>query len=614
MTENKKKKVNSEDVAVLNTYKYKFNKLNNSAEKIIYNRLRSFDSMSTGSLVENRRNGLAWVKHIEKLSKDVRFTMAREQLSGVSPVCVEQEKLKLLNAIGWFYNGVFYAKGEENAGDRVGYPNLSFTVSTRRLDDPSQHDTYTSDYLSDRQGAHLYAFVASYGIVEGIEQNPRDSGSYEVFLTLDECIDFISREFEFSHRETLYKKEMARLFDDFLQNSRGPRAAIARDISEKIKKASSYGEQRKITEHELHRFSQDKNNQKIVREYLQRLVPQSTIDREIYKLRRSTDVTALPDIVSLCFVPLAKKELADAEREQRETERASTIISSYRDDLPATPKGNTPSESRHKTPADNPLPEPPRRTPMSATNDQRDSVAPTPEPTPTPKVSAHVSASEPVSKVSSPAPVEVNTNADRIDVRGGVPFVETTRDYDSPIVVTPEGEKTVETNEYALPTVQSPEKQVEQVSEHDSISITPSSDNVTQTDDYTGVNVSPDRENTVVTGDAPVDVHVSPDDVSTTVTENAPVNVSVSPVDAGDVTVTGEGPSVTISAPTYEERVEDSFGGFSFAPDVSESEAVSEEDVLDKIRDVMPDLFDTDRTPVVDDGFDEIDDILNRFE
>lgn len=530
-------------IAILSNFKYKKDMSDNSVEHTVYKRFVDFDNKdSSKSLVENRRDALKWILDIQQLSNEVDYSINKRKLmSGTSDnkELIEQDKIRLLHNIGWYYNGDFYTPTSNN-NDTVGYPNLSFNISTRKIDGGGNEDD------------PIFMYMASYGIVSN--KDDKSNGSYSLFLTMDECIKFIVNELEYTHKDILYRKEMNKLFKE--------------KNRVRLEAAANEKDRRKATIDLFMRFSSDEKNKEIVRKNLERLVSNANVEKEIYKLQRSSDISSLSDFINEFMIRMARNSVKDAIEHEQEAKRAGAIIQNYDTD-----------RAQDSTPGFNEA---------SAVKSMPNSNAP---------LQSHKveEPRKPVLSVSSP----IRKNSDSIR-----------KDYNP----SPQPEK-VENDPQNVPvspvtaSVDQPKKKVSKDEEFTDVDLNNISHSVVSTTT---------SDDIVIHGEHQSETNTDFDDMSINGVENVVVSdnfddVNVSPVTSNTVTSHVANDIVNIDA-QHSKEVYDKVDDFDLSFTSEEDKVFHDEDVLKKIQEVMPDFFDPDRTPIIDnDSDDSVDSIINKF-
>lgn len=332
---------NSSWLAILNNYKYKMSISENSVENTALQKLLGFDELNNGkSKSENRLDAFKWIEDLRRSASEAEYNIVCKKLDGKSDQAIEQEKLAILYDIGWFYNGNFYKKNK-NVSSKIGYPNLAFNISVRKIDKNNDYYTYGNN-------GNIYMYMASYGIVDGAKDT--SGGSYSLFLTLDDCIAFILNELEYSHKDILYLKEMKRLFKES-DNSQKLSLRSSRDKSKE--------EQKRETIAALEEFSRNPKVQQKVQKSVENLTSNANVEKELYNLRRSSDTSTLLDFIDGFLIKLARKNYYDAVKHEEESNKANKLVSNFGESGNNT-QSNTQSISQRSNPPVRQRPQAPR--------------------------------------------------------------------------------------------------------------------------------------------------------------------------------------------------------------------------------------------------------------
>ena len=308
----------------------------NSVENTALQKLLGFDELNNGkSKSENRLDAFKWIEDLRRSASEAEYNIVCKKLDGQNDQSIEQEKLAILYEIGWFYNGNFYKKNK-NVSSKIGYPNLAFNISVRKIDKNNDYYTYGNN-------KNIYMYMASYGIVDGSKDT--SGGSYSLFLTLDDCISFILNELEYSHKDILYLKEMKRLFKES-DNSQKLSLRSSRDKSKE--------EQKKEKIAALEEFSRNPKVQQKVQKSVENLTTNANVEKELYHLRRSSDTSTLLDFIDGFLIKLARKNYYDAVKHEEESSKANKLVSNFgssdSNTQSATQRSNPPVRQRPQAP------------------------------------------------------------------------------------------------------------------------------------------------------------------------------------------------------------------------------------------------------------------------
>lgn len=560
------KKVNTKKssiTAILSNYKHKLSISENSVEHTVYKKLLSFDELDNGKKKsENRYAALEWIDDVRNRAKEIEYNSAFKTLNNEPAALIEQDKLELLYKIGWFYNGNFY-KNKNIQRDRVGYPNLSFNVSVRRVDKPNSYD----------KSSPIYMYMASYGIVDN---NTKDnsSGSYSLFLTLEECITFILNELEYTHKDILYLNEMRKLFKDS-------------DAIEKLKnkdlKARNDEEKRAHAARALEEFSNDENNQNEVRKRMSRLITNPSIEKELHNLKRSADTTTLLDFINEFLILMAKKNYKDALEDEREANRVNDLVKNYSDtpDPDLVPNKQEVVQEQPRMRSETVL-TPPK--PDRTRNSEPPVVPPAEQPSSTPEKEHEVK--EEHRDVKSYGNINIAPDT----------YTTDTRDYYSGINISPDKTSVFEENDYANIDISSDDSSVVEEKEYkQDLNMNPVDSSTTVEKEYNSNLDFGQKESTRVQNTFNKEIVVTPNDSSTKIDNKSDYVLDVSPVKS-------------VSQ-------ENDFSNIEFEFTEEESKIFNDNDILNIIKDVMPEFLNEDRSPIVKDQDDSNPEhIIDKFD
>lgn len=285
-----------ETFSILTNYSYKQHISDYSVEAVAHNRLLEFNKGK--NLVEKKKNALSWIRKLQEETEEALSHIHDLRLSDRKNIKeeVEQEKLSILDRIQWNYKGNFHYSDKYSGS----YPELSYTISTRRM-------------------SGRYWYEASYGIVRNVNEHDVKYGSYNLFLTLDEAIDYIVEELKNSGQEALlkhYLKDHLRREIEKKNNDVKPK-----DYAEIIKEKNKERKEKKSQ----YIASRGKTRLDPIDAQINRIIDDDNIANSIYAIKRSSDIFTLNDFTRNLLVPYAYKQLSDAKDHQRDVERAAEL-------------------------------------------------------------------------------------------------------------------------------------------------------------------------------------------------------------------------------------------------------------------------------------------------
>lgn len=285
-----------ETFSILTNYSYKQHISDYSVEAVTHNRLLEFNKGK--NLVEKKKNALSWIRKLQEETEEALSNIHDIRLSDRKNVKeeIEQEKLSILDRIQWNYKGNFHYSDKYSSS----YPELSYTISTRRM-------------------SGRYWYEASYGIVRNVNEHDVKYGSYNLFLTLDEAIDYIVEELKNSGQEALlkhYLKDHLRREIEKKNNDVKPK-----DYAEIIKQKNKERKEKKAQ----YIASRGKTRLDPIDAQINKIIDDDNIANSIYAIKRSSDIFTLNDFTRNLLVPYAYKQLSDAKDHQRDVERAAEL-------------------------------------------------------------------------------------------------------------------------------------------------------------------------------------------------------------------------------------------------------------------------------------------------
>lgn len=285
-----------ETFSILTNYSYKQHISDYSVEAVAHNRLLEFNKGK--NLVEKKKNTLSWIRKLQEETEEALSNIHDIRLSDRKNVNeeIEQEKLSILDRIQWNYKGNFHYSDKYSSS----YPELSYTISTRRM-------------------SGRYWYEASYGIVRNVNEHDVKYGSYNLFLTLDEAIDYIVEELKNSGQEALlkhYLKDHLRREIEKKNNDVKPK-----DYAEIIKQKNKERKEKKAQ----YIASRGKTRLDPIDAQINKIIDDDNIANSIYAIKRSSDIFTLNDFTRNLLVPYAYKQLSDAKDHQRDVERAAEL-------------------------------------------------------------------------------------------------------------------------------------------------------------------------------------------------------------------------------------------------------------------------------------------------
>lgn len=285
-----------ETFSILTNYSYKQHISDYSVEAVTHNRLLEFNKGK--NLVEKKKNALSWIRKLQEETEEALSNIHDIRLSDRKNVNeeIEQEKLSILDRIQWNYKGNFHYSDKYSSS----YPELSYTISTRRM-------------------SGRYWYEASYGIVRNVNEHDVKYGSYNLFLTLDEAIDYIVEELKNSGQEALlkhYLKDHLRREIEKKNNDVKPK-----DYAEIIKQKNKERKEKKAQ----YIASRGKTRLDPIDAQINKIIDDDNIANSIYAIKRSSDIFTLNDFTRNLLVPYAYKQLSDAKDHQRDVERAAEL-------------------------------------------------------------------------------------------------------------------------------------------------------------------------------------------------------------------------------------------------------------------------------------------------
>lgn len=285
-----------ETFSILTNYSYKQHISDYSVEAVAHNRLLEFNKGK--NLVEKKKNALSWIRKLQEETEEALSNIHDLRISDRRNVKeeIEQEKLSILDRIQWNYKGNFHYSDKYSSS----YPELSYTISTRRM-------------------SGRYWYEASYGIVRNVNEHDVKYGSYNLFLTLDEAIDYIVEELKNSGQEALlkhYLKDHLRREIEKKNNDVKPK-----DYAEIIKQKNKERKEKKAQ----YIASRGKTRLDPIDAQINKIIDDDNIANSIYAIKRSSDIFTLNDFTRNLLVPYAYKQLSDAKDHQRDVERAAEL-------------------------------------------------------------------------------------------------------------------------------------------------------------------------------------------------------------------------------------------------------------------------------------------------
>lgn len=606
-------------MAILSNYKYKYDMSENSVEHTLYKKIIEFDDKDKSkTLVQNRKEALEWINSIQKTANEVEYRTNKLRLQSDNTEgtpLMEQGKIELLHKMGWYYNGNFHRN--KNDDDKVGYPNLSFNVSTRKIEGGVNEDP-------------IYMYMASYGIVNNEDSNT--NGSYSLFLTLDECVKFIVNELEYTHKDILYGKEMSKLF----------KQEKAKDLQQRIKDTADEQERRESVKRMFQEFSNDPATRKAVRDTVERLAPNSAVEKEIYRLQRSSDVSALPDFINEFLIRMARNSWKSAVNHEQEAKKAGNIIRSY--DSTKAEDGQQP-HMRDSTPQIAKQQDSPVVVPPAPKVDDRRASQPRKDMNRNVPTDDYVAAAKgrDVSKTTIKHPNEI------VPENGGVLSVNSPikrsqdekRNYQP--VDAPEDLSHGDTSQDALHV----DKNIVQSNREESNDILPDTpvkqEKVATHSDFPGVNVEAEHSHSFAHKFENIDmssqhsqqiahefdeINIVAEPSLITQKEFDEIDIVAEPSliqhdEFGGVDISPGEASKEVSTvldnvveePRHSAEITNTADALDITFHNEKDKVFDDDDIINKIRESMPDLLDSSRTPKVDESQDgdEIDDIIGRF-
>lgn len=282
-------------------FQYKKN-LVDSVDNIAYQRIKDFDEGD--SAVEVRENALKWIQNVKNVADRSMREIHRIKMDrGLDPVIskelMEAEKLKVLDAVGWYYEGNFYPRDKAKF-----HPETAFSISTTSTGDDEEKQIW---------------YKVAYGMDKDVAQENSYS-SYTYVTTLEEAILFIIEELKTSGWEAAYTKYWRGEYLRWLKKDSGRKA------NEEEKKEQQRYIKRRVKENLLASSWNEDN-----------------IKRTMHHLKRSSDINTLSDLCSKYFIRIAKKWLKEARDIEIEEEKARRLSDDNIIDLDST--GNTPTST-----------------------------------------------------------------------------------------------------------------------------------------------------------------------------------------------------------------------------------------------------------------------------
>ena len=285
-----------ETFSILTNYSYKQHISDYSVEAVAHNRLLEFNKGK--NLVEKKKNALSWIRKLQEQTENALSNIHDIILSDRKQVDeeIEQEKLSILDRIQWNYKGNFHYSDKYASS----YPELSYTISTRRM-------------------SGRYWYEASYGIVRNVNEHDVKYGSYNLFLTLDEAIEYLVEELKNSGQEALlkhYLKDYLRREVEKKNNDVNPK-----DYADIIKAKNKERKEKRAQ----YVSTRGKVQLDPIDVQINRIIDEDNIANSIYAIKRSSDIFTLNDFTRNLLVPYAYKQLSDARDHQRDVERAAEL-------------------------------------------------------------------------------------------------------------------------------------------------------------------------------------------------------------------------------------------------------------------------------------------------
>lgn len=275
--------------------------------------------------VRQSEENLQWILDVEMAVDTEIHNQAMIRLGNPDPdtgfaandVAWEQSKLRILEEIGWVYQGTFHDPTHARA-----YPELSFTLTTR----------YQSGVVW---------YVVYYGILKGFEEPHH--GTYSLFLTLDEVMEFLRDKALHVGQREYYKK------------------VVRRVVAIEEKKMN-----RELTNEEKNEFI--KMNQKELMRQTYRYTSDQRVQEVLHNLKSSSDVSTLHELIAYQALPLARQKVSEA-KNHAETERRAQQLEDIDSQELDTTVSITASGSIEDAQGNrlNPIPERPRTDPNDDT-------------------------------------------------------------------------------------------------------------------------------------------------------------------------------------------------------------------------------------------------------
>lgn len=298
--ENNLSSMNEDSYTILKNYKTKKETLPSAVEVVAYDRLMSYKRGEDA--VDVASNALRWTQKLGKLASSSLTSLRKADVNDMSSIKKEQYRLRVLNYIGWVYQGTFYPDNE----DASGYPELAFNIIAKR--DENEED--------------LYYYEVTYGIVHGFDSDT--IGSYTNCMTLEEAWDSLVQNLDNSGRKE-YIKLRSR---ENLNNALASRVAKEKRKNKKLRKLSDKEVSSRIL------GSMNASKRADLRDYIiksahdqfaREIMNEANAAHKYAELENSADISAFPDFIDRFLIPAAQDRKNKAIRHQQDTQRAESL-------------------------------------------------------------------------------------------------------------------------------------------------------------------------------------------------------------------------------------------------------------------------------------------------
>lgn len=302
--------------SIITNFKFKTKYSPNSLERIAYDKMVSFDNNS--DTVESREKAQQWVSELLNITTDAInniYEIKSDDTKKNKEVLIDQEKMKVLYAMDWVYHGSFLVNADDEFEDKRSgkkrtygelYPELAFTISVRKIGDK-------------------YWFMPQYGI--DVNNDAEGYGSYTYKPTLSETLEFINEEMLIVGRNALRDRLEHYFVKRYLERSR-----------EKKMNLGENGQQEAM-----------RNASKKVADRINNMIKPDVIEERLYKIRRSTDIFTLPDLIEGFLLDIAAKYLKLARENQYRQIQAQNIQDTEVLDLDGNPHAYDVSQPKRKS-------------------------------------------------------------------------------------------------------------------------------------------------------------------------------------------------------------------------------------------------------------------------